>query len=727
MDTRNEISAYIENIGLILLGILFLAYPLVVTPLTTDPYVLPKQILLGGVVIALLLFFGARMISDAAARIRRTPFDIALIFFAVVGLLSAFFSGNQLDAIIAYVPLLLSIFCYFLVVNFVKNGQSLFFLVTSFVVGACITSILAILSFFNINILPFVFAKAQTFSPLGSLLDQAMYLILVVPIAAYMAWPLAKQFGFMLNGQSHEENTMDQATIKAGGFLFATVLILIALGITIYELLVLKPAGGLTLLPFEIGFQTAFAAISQDTGRVLQGFLFGSGFGTFITDFTRFKQAVPFNTNTALWSLTFIRSSSLILELLATTGILGVASFGYLLMKVLERIKTRHTRENPIFFAILFVVLASFLLPFSPIIQTVFFFILAIFAVAEGIKDHTNFFDVELHFVAFKRGIMPLAASPVDQATPASISKIEDKSFTRALPVGFFVIFVLLSAVLGFFSYRYVASDILFQDSLVAYAANDGLKTYNGQTNAINLFPYRDAYHRIYAQTNLALANSIASAQPRNASPSAQTQQTILTLIQQSINSGRNATIISPLTSLNWQNLSSIYRSLIGFGRDAENFSIASQQQTIALDPNNPQQYVILGGIYYQLGQWDNAQRQFQVAINLKPDFANAYYNYGHVLENKNDLQNALVYYQTVATLVTNDQTNLKLINDEIKSLQERIGSQAGGKQVEGTTGLTPSQNQPPLGIDNTPTNQLPERRPQVQIPPPNTASQSAQ
>lgn len=723
MDTRNEISAYIENIGLILLSILFLAFPIVVTPITTDVFNLPKQILLGATVIVLLLFLGARMISDGSVKIRRTPFDVALILLLVVILLSALFSGNRADALIAYIPLFLTILGYFIIVNFIKNGQSLFFLVTSLILGACITSVITILSFFKIYPIPFAFTNVQTFSPLGSLLDQGLYLLLMLPIAIYLAWPLTKKLGFLLESGDSEDNlsNFNEATLRALGFFLATVLIVVATGLTLYGLFVTKPGGGLTLLPLEIGFQTAFAAISQDTGRVLQGFLLGSGFGAYITDFTRFKQAVPFNLNTSLWSLTFIRSSSFVLELLATTGVLGLASFGYLLFKILQRIKLKYTQDNPIFFAMLLGIIAGFILPFSPIIQIMFFFILAIFAVAEGIKDHENFFDVELHFVAFKQGFMPLVASPVASHASQSVKRIEDKSFTRALPIIFFIFSLIVASALGFFSYRYIASDILFQDSLVAYATRDGLKTYNNQTNAINLFPYRDAYYRIYAQVNLEIANSIASSQPRTASPSAQTQQTILTLIQQSINAGRNATVISPLTSLNWQNLASIYRSLIGFGRDAENFSIASQSQAIALDPNNPQAYLILGGIYYQLARWDDAQRQFQVAINLKPDFANAYYNYGHVLENKGDFANALVYYQTVKTLVANDPANLKKISDEIAVIQEKTTAAA-----KPTTGLTPAANQPQLGID-TSANQLPERKPPVEIEGPDTATKSAE
>ena len=153
----------------------------------------------------------------------------------------------------------------------------------------------------------FDFAKTEIFSPIGSLLDQAIYLALILPITAY---PLLKA--------NQDQN--DLKNIKGGKITLgvATDAITIGLAITIYNLIVKQNP---IMLPYEVGFQTAFAAISQDAGRIAQGFFFGNGFGTYGADFTRFKQAT-FNLNPTLWSITFFRSSSYVLELLATTGML---------------------------------------------------------------------------------------------------------------------------------------------------------------------------------------------------------------------------------------------------------------------------------------------------------------------------------------------------------------------------------------------------------------------
>lgn len=249
---------------------------------------------------------------------------------------------------------------------------------------------------------------------------------------------------------------------------------------------------------------------------------------------------------------------------------------------------------------------------------------------------------------------------------------------------------------------------MFFKQSLDAVSQNNGSVAYQRQADAISMFKYRDAYYRYFSQINLALANSLASQQAPGASPSADTQRTILTLIQQSIDGGRSAATYGPQTMLNWQNLSSVYRSLIGFGQNADQFSILAQQQAVNLDPNNPQEYIALGGVYYQLGQWDNAIRQFQIAIALKSDLSNAYYNLGHAYQEKGDLNQALAQYQRVRELVGNDKPNLERINQEIDALQKRISGAA-------PEGANPTLEGDELKVSSQ-SSQLPPQNPPVKI-----------
>jgi len=480
-----------------------------------------------------------------------------------------------------------------------------------------------------------------------------------------------------------------------GIYVAGSALLLIGLVITLLSAFTLQKP---TLLPYLAGFQTALATISQDTGRVVQSFLLGSGYGTFATDFTRFKPA-SLNLNETLWNLTFLRSSSYMLELVATTGLLGILSFLFLAYRML--------RTKPIFVPFILLLIFALVLPFAFTSTFVFFVMLALYSARQGLheKGRHKFFDVELKLVTLKQGMITLADPDARQ---------KQSEYGNLMPWGFLIGTVIVALLLIVPVFRFVSSDYYFQKSLVAAAANDGQETYRLQANAINAFPQRDGYHRIFSQLNLTLANNLAQSITAGASPSAEQQQSILQLIQQSINSGRNATQINPLNPANWQNLSSIYRSLIGFGQNADAFAVATNQRALILDPNNPQQYISYGGIFYQLGQWDNAIRQFQIAASLKPDFANAYFNLGHALEEKGELDQALIQYRRVLALVGEDENMVLIITGDIERVE---GLLAGGAAPQAAPQAVDSSQQR-LNV-NQPPAQLPEQDPPVEIPEP--------
>lgn len=676
MENKKEIISYLDNISLFILGVLFIGFPLIITSLTTDPFGLPKQAVLILSLSIVLFAFGVKVLVEKSIRLRRTPFDLPVSLFILIVFISSLLAVNRAESLISFVPLLFGVLSFFIIVNTARDSKSINFLKLSLLAGGVILSALSILSFLKIYILPFDFAKTQTFTPIGSLLDQSIYLALIFVLALY---PVVKAV-----------KTTNKLSLFKGiklAFSTASIILLLGLIISIYQLIAKNV---LILLPYEIGFQTAFAAISQDAGRIAQGFFFGSGFGTYAADFSRFKQTT-FNANNTLWSLTFFKSSSFILELLATTGILGFFSFVFILYKALK--------EKPLYPALVLATIALFLLPFSFVNITLFFILLGLLAAELGHLHNQKVFDVELQLVALKKGFISFEA-PEERAKKSIL-----------LPAFFLILIVVFVLYTGIYSFNYVKANTLVQSSLIAASQNNGSLTYQKQAEAIAAFPNNDAYQRLFSQTNLALANNLASQVPQDSSPSAETTQTIYTLIQQSINAGRSATALSPQSAINWQNLSSIYRSLIGFGQNADQFALLTAQQAAALDPNNPQQYINLGGIYYQLNAWDRAAQQFATAANLKPDFANAYYNLGHALEQQGDLKGALAQYQTVKTLIENDKENLKVITAEIDALEKKIN----GEQIK----QAPVEEEASSLKVNAPETQLPEQNPPLKIPAP--------
>ena len=707
-ETRKEIVSYFENMSLFVTGLMLLVFPLIFLSTTTDAFTLPKQIILiGGTTLALILL-GLKTIAEGKLRIKNSPFDIPVFLLLFVSLLSAVFSANRADALIAFVPFLFVGLLYFTLVNLIKGERQLLFVLSALTLGAVLSALLTILSFFKIYPLPFEYTHVTFFTTFGSLLDQAIYLALVLPVSGYFAFVFISS---LLSGKKSSFATTRYAQNKFSGslstFTVAFIIIAVALALTVFMLVTSqKPL----ILPLQFGLQTAFAAISQDSSQVIKSLLLGSGIGTYLNDFTRYKTAA-YNLDPNLWAFTFFRSSTYVLELLSTTGILGIAAFLLLTLKVIK--------EREFFLPLVFALIAAFILPFSFTILTLFFILLAILAAVRIHSNPEKYGEMDFYLVALKKGL--LAVSPDGEKVHQSPA---EKRYSKILPITSFIILLVIIGVPFYWAVRFTISDFVFQQSLIAASQNNGLQTYNLQTSAIKIFQYRDIYYRSFAQTNLALANSLAVNQQKESKPNPQVQQNILTLIQQSITAGRNATTIAPLTSFNWNNLSSIYRSLIGFGQNADQFTVLTAQQAIALDPNNPQQYIDLGGVYYQLGAYDDAIRQFQLAINLKKDYANAYYNLGHALEMKGDLQNALASYQAVRTLVSSNKENVARIDADIAALQKK--AEEKDKTVEATSpDVQPSDTNQAIDV-NKPSTTLPQRDPQVKIPAPTVSPTKA-
>jgi len=205
----------------------------------------------------------------------------------------------------------------------------------------------------------------------------------------------------------------------------------------------------------------------------------------------------------------------------------------------------------------------------------------------------------------------------------------------------------LTFAVLIFLG-KMLLADYYFTQSIKAAAANDGAKTYNLQIQAINLNPDNDAYHLSYSQTNLALADALAGQQ----NLTDQQKNTVIQLVQQAIREGRAAVTLNPNRAGNWENLSLIYRSLINFAQGADQWTITSLNQAIALDPANPRLRLDLGSLYFAAKDYNNAGQMFSQAVNLKPDYANAHYNLAQALKNLGSKDQAMNELQTAAGIV---------------------------------------------------------------------------
>ncbi|MDP1709485.1 MAG: tetratricopeptide repeat protein, partial [Candidatus Komeilibacteria bacterium] len=224
-----------------------------------------------------------------------------------------------------------------------------------------------------------------------------------------------------------------------------------------------------------------------------------------------------------------------------------------------------------------------------------------------------------------------------------------------------------------YLGYRQVLANHYYYQSIVAAAANDGIKTYNLQSKAIGADPSSPAYRWAYAQTNLALANAIASQATKDKPLTDEQRNNISQLIQQTINEAKSTVALDPRSAAAWENLAATYRSLINFAQGADQWSIDSYQQAIALDPLNPRLRLDFGSLYYGQKKYDLAANLFSQAVSLKSDYANAHYNLAAALKELGQYQLAANAYQNTLSLVPVDSQDFTTVNSELEAIKKYL------------------------------------------------------
>jgi tetratricopeptide (TPR) repeat protein len=457
-------------------------------------------------------------------------------------------------------------------------------------------------------------------------------------------------------------------------------------GVSVFTLLTGIPALIASLLLIRQGGAAPFIALPLSAGWniAIEVFkapltaLLGVGPSSFGNAYSLYK---PISINSgALWNAKFGSSSNEILNLLTTVGIpatiLLILAFVRSFMGSLKSKKTSAeglaaTVSTVVVTVLLFLVPAS--LPLL-IIGVIMLSLLAIDQKAAGLTD-----DITISFFAAK----------VVKPDHDEMAEQKPRKETQILPWIMTVLSLALIVYMSMLHYRAYVSKYYFYQSLVAAASNDGTKAYNLQIEAIKNNIYDPTYRITYSQTNLAIANAIASKKDITETD----KNNVATLIQQAIREAKAGVTLDPRNASTWQNLANVYRQLINLAADSDKWSIASYNRAIQLDPLNPQLRLDLGGVYYALGNYDQAINMFSQAVTAKANWANAHYNLAAAYKQKNEYQKALDSLNNVKRLLNAGSPDLERTDKEIAEI-EKLLAQKGKDTKPATPTPTPTPNQ---------------------------------
>lgn len=622
---------FISKSKFVIVLLVVLLVPVLALPISPNVFIPAKLIILVSGLIVLTALTMISLIVSGKSKTNLSTFDVPILLIIAAYIASVYFvSPNKMEAILlpgTATAVVGSGIFYFFVIQLKKSQKSLASL--ALLISGALVSLISILTYFG----TFSFAKGQfaylsvkSFTPVGG------YLPLVIISVGLLPMAIGKIFA------------SEKVVLKIVSAVSAVILIAGTL-LGVYVSLPGKE--------FELRLPTHRLSWEIAVDSIKDSPLLGAGPGNYLTAFNRFKPVEYNSTN--IWQLKFTNSRSFYLTLLTEVGLLGFVGallIFYLLAKMLRKEMKKKNYLEPSNFQL--ANLASL-----AVTSVLFLFFPA------------NIVTVFLFFV-----LLALNANSKETTANLKASGDIDGLGSRWLAVMISVPVLVLLVALSIRMAKIVDAEYTFQRAIVDISNGKVISAYDKSRNAINKNPSVDRYHSIYAQINIALANSIAkSASDKGEELTDEQRQQITTLIQQAIREARFTVAANQFRADNWMVLGNIYRSLIPLANDADKYAIQSYTQAVALDPINPLNRLAIANVYFGAEDYETAVKILEGAVSIKPDYPNSRYNLAFAYKANGQIDKAIDQMTIVVSLLPEGSNDRDLA---VKSLEEFQSAKAG-------------------------------------------------
>lgn len=453
----------------------------------------------------------------------------------------------------------------------------------------------------------------------------------------------------------------------------------------------------------SIDFKTSWAVTNSVIGSRLP---FGSGIGTFSSDYSAFKPRAV--NNSEVWDTRFTKPSSLYLLVLAEMGLVGFLSLAFLVFKFLTHglgtkgeltVKVEKgeydSYKADLSVAKIFVMglLVSFLFtPGNALMLGTFFGLLGLVLALEKI---TNSGKVRHQKIGFA-----VATDSKDREVSSLV--ISGYSVVQ-LHVLVVFLTVLAFVASGIFGYRVFASDVAYRSF---FNPPENLITLrDSYRKAANIHRNNDFYQRSVIQVNSQIARFLAQQNNENKDLTEDQKKGNLTDVQTLLTEATSrADYITTDTDMgispvNWEVKGQLHQSLIGLNEQSKVTALQSYNVASSLDPLNPRIIATLGSVYYAAGEYEQARQIFERAVILKPDYAAARFNLANSLEKLDKYQEAYDVAKTIPSLLEVDTDDYKAVSEYIKSLEDKL------KALDEKSKTEDGSMSPDLGLGGDQTN----------------------
>ncbi len=675
---------YLMSLAAFLVPIFFL-------PITLEKFEFNKLGLLVLITGISLILWTIDVIKKKEIKIAKTPFALPGLLFLTVVILSGIFSTDKTSSFFGrqgrWFPSLVSFGTlaafYMVLTSNIREKKDVKMILYSFLTGTTLASLIGVLSYYSVEIIP---QTGQNFNPTGSLMTlgilgaiacaAALYELIKgdsITLKIFAGTTFFVNFGYI--ALYNKPITWAIVVLGLGMVLLTTKmeelkekkLELLSIGIvlTVIMGLILTPLTKPVIVKYaypksvQLPFRESWN-ISVSTMRDFP--LLGTGPSTFYLNYPRYRSAGMNQTD--YWNLRFDKPSNEILLIIGTLGILGMLSGAYFGIEIIKTsVNNLRSKDLKQLLALVtLLTLGSFLVTTVTVLSGfTLVLLLALFAtLINEERQRYITFDTDR---SNKESTVSLAATD------------ENSAFLTVITV-----FPLLAlAGFGFFSlYKMYPSEYYMQKAMETLNTDAGA-CFEYQAKAIQHNPKRSSYYNTYAQTNLAMGINLSQKENLNDTEKEALQSLISTAVRATKVNTEN---INSLDPLNWEIRADIYQAIRGATEDSDQWSLQALEAAMQLDPNNPQLRVATGGIFFVNEDYLSAANYFRQATNLKPDYANAYYNFAQAVKNLENYASAKRALELTLSLVPQDSPDYAQVETELSELESLI---AATQPSEGT------------------------------------------
>ncbi len=690
--------------------------PVFFLPWTVDAIEVNKQLLLLVLAGASGLAWLGKSLAERKFEYRRSPVNTMVLVFLIAYAISAWLSlgrytslvgdyGQELAGLVSVAAMAL---LYFVTSSAIKELGMLKRLLQALIGGGLAVAAFSLLQGLGLYILPFDFTQSRSFNMIGTVGALGMYLAFIVTLCGGLL--------LITHAQSNTEKKRMLPMQIFLGVTAATSLFLIAvidfspihyalilssallLGFAFYHADKMKGMNGvllpiITLLvslllvffrfPVSLGYpaevmpsMSMSADIAAKTLRERP--LFGSGPGTFIFDFSKYRSA---DVNaTQFWNIRFDRASSHFWTVLATTGMVGTLAWALVSLFVLIAVGRKLMKNEEetwhvivgIFAAWTVLLASKFLYSSTMTLEVLFWFSMALL-VAVLRKD---FLSVSLDdsprssmmvsFVLILGLVLGFAGFYVEgQRYAAEVKFAKAIRADKNAKIEDVVATLEKAAALNHSNDVYLSN--LAQAYLLQADNEAGKKNDIKDEDVKNEAAKKDA--SLMKKEKKALADAALLDQRRK----------VASLSAAAVAAGKQAVDLNQGNVADWLVLGSVYQNLLGAAQDADAWAVAAFQKATELEPSNPSALTELAKVYVfqsDVVAKDKESKDDKVkkaatdksdellakaadalskAIELKADYAPAHYNMALVLDRQGKLKDSIRRMEAVLTLNPSD------------------------------------------------------------------------